>query len=358
MLNLNRKEKREYSIRSAIVAAFGGQDKLTGVEKEVHQELEKDFPQRTGGVLIPSDIFQMGRRRDLNVTTFGQGGAFVETAVEPDVIPLLRNQLCCQRLGCKVISGLKGNVSIPRATAAATASAQSEQGAVGTSTQAVDQILLSPHRVSASTPYSRQLVLQSSVDVESFLRDDLTKITATKIDSMILVGQGGAEAVGILNTTGIGSLIFGGTASWQEIVAFETALSNANALGVPGAKLGWIVSPNTKGRWKAIAKTGIGVTSVVPLFLWDESQNFNDGSNDGRVNGYRAADTNQVLNNLVFFGNWSEVVLAQFSDGMEIIVDPYSLAQEATIRVTVNTFIDVAVRHPASFCVSEDAGNQ
>ena len=35
-----------------------------------------------------------------------------------------------------------------------------------------------------------------------------------------------------------------------------------------------------------------------------------------------------------------------------------SQATDATVRVTVNTFGDVAVRHAASYCVSEDAGNQ
>ena len=180
------------------------------------------------------------------------------------------------------------------------------------------------------------------------------KVVAIKWDYLILQGQGGgSEPTGILNTTGIGSLVFGGTATWAEVVAFETALSLANAdLG----KMAYVTDPSVRGRWKAVAKTGVGVTSVVPIFLWEKG-GWGDGSNDGEVNGYRAAATNQILNHLVFFGNFEDVIHALWG-GYDVIVDPFTQATDGTNRVTVNTFGDVAVRHAASFCVSQDAGNQ
>ena len=292
----------------------------------------------------------------LNATTFGQGAAFIPTNVEPDVVPLLRNLSCCERSGVKTISGLHGSVAIPRQTGAATAYSLGEQAVAPASTQSLDQILLQPHRVTAVTQYSKQLVLQSSVDVDGFLRDDLMKVVATKWDYLILNGQGGAEPTGILNTTGIGSQIFGGTATWQEILQFEQSLASANALGVPGASVGWITSPSVKTRWKGIAKTGTGVSTTVPIFLWPEMPTSPDG--DGVVNGYRAAATNQILNNLVFFGNFSDAYLGMWGDGFDIVIDPYKLAEQATIRIIVNTFGDVAVRHAPSFCVSDDSGAQ
>jgi len=44
--------------------------------------------------------------------------------------------------------------------------------------------------------------------------------------------------------------------------------------------------------------------------------------------------------------------------GMDIIVDPYTSAQAATVNVTINTFADNAVRHAASFAWSADSGAQ
>jgi len=359
-MELSRKEKSQYSVRAAICSLMEhGQSSLSGLEKEVHDELQKEFPQRASGCLVPSALFEMRRnwRRDLNATTFGSGGALIPFEVpESEFVPILRNKLCCQRLGCRVLSGLKGGVGIPRQTGAAAVYSLPEQQAVTKSTQTLDQVVVNPHRVSAETDYSRQLVLQSSLNVESFIRDDLNAQVAVKVDALLLNGVGaGSEPTGVLNTTGIGSVNFGGAATWQEVLSFENALAKVNA---DQMKLGWITSPNVRNKWKAIAKTGVGVTSVVPIFLWPENSPYNDGSNDGVVNGYRAAATNQVLNDLVFFGNWDDVILAQFGDGLELIVNPYTRASEASVQIVVNSFWDIAVRRAASFCVSGDSGAQ
>ena len=85
---------------------------------------------------------------------------------------------------------------------------------------------------------------------------------------------------------------------------------------------------------------------------------FPDGSNDGIVAGYRAAASNQVLNNLVFFGNWADAVLCEFGAGKDITVDMFTLASSATVRIIINCWMDLAIRHAASFCVSADSGAQ
>ncbi len=351
--------QRNYSVGRGIQSCLLRRTNIPdGLEGEVHSEMEKrGLPKESGGFAVPFDALiskRMSRRqqRDLNVTTFGQGGATVATSILTPIIELLRNRMVCDRLGVQGMAGLEGNVAIPRQTGAATAYSLPEQTSLTKSTQALDQILLTPHRVGAYNDYSRQLLLQSSIDVENFLREDLMKVIAIRWDYLILQGQGGgSEPTGVLNTTGVGSLLFGGTATWAQAVAFETALSLANAdLG----NMAFVTDPAVRGRWKVIAKTGVGVTSVVPIFLWEKGA-WGDGSNDGEVSGYRAAATNQVLNHLVFFGNWEDVIHALWG-GYDVIVDPYTRAIDGTNRITVNTFGDVAVRHAASFCVSADTG--
>jgi hypothetical protein len=358
-LGLSRKEQGEYSVARAIQSCIVRKTQTPdGLEGEVHLEMQKrNVCSGASGFWVPPDALisrKMNRRqqRDLNVSTFGQGGATVQTSILTPIIELLRNRMVCDRLGVQGMAGLEGNVAIPRQSGAATAYSLPEQTTLTKSTQALDQIILTPHRVGAENNYSRQLLLQSSIDVENFLREDLMKVIAIKWDYLILQGQGGgSEPTGVLNTAGIGSLNFGGTATWAEVVAFETALSLANAdLG----NMAFVTTPGVRGRWKVIAKTGVGVTSVVPIFLWEKGA-WADGSNDGEVNGYRAAATNQVLNNLVFFGNWEDVIHAIWG-GYDVIVDPYTRASDGTNRVIVNTFGDVAVRHAASFCVSGDTG--
>jgi HK97 family phage major capsid protein len=328
--------------------------RLSGVEAEAHRAYEAKFHQRAEGFFIPPDVIVGTRagmhQRDMNVNTFGAGGAFVQTSIATPIIELLRNRMVCLRLGAQSLAGLVGNCAIPRQTGAGTAYSLAESATLTKSMQAIDQILLTPHRVGAYNEYSKQLLLQSSVDVENFIRDDLMKVVAIRWDSLMLIGSGSSsEPTGILHTTGVGSVNFGATATLAKVVSFETALAAANADAGPMA---YVVSPTVKAAWKTIPKIG----STMPIFIWEDGD-YGDGSNDGKVNSYRAASTNQIPNNQVFFGRFQDLIQAMWG-GYDVVVNPYSRDIDAMVRITVNTFGDIAVRHAASFAVSADSGAQ
>jgi len=44
--------------------------------------------------------------------------------------------------------------------------------------------------------------------------------------------------------------------------------------------------------------------------------------------------------------------------GIEILVDPFSLATTAEIRVRASLLADIQFRYPLAFCVSTDSGAQ
>jgi hypothetical protein len=67
--------------------------------------------------------------------------------------------------------------------------------------------------------------------------------------------------------------------------------------------------------------------------------------------------TGQIGDDIVAFGNWEDAILGMWG-GWDVVIDPYTSAQTATVNVTINAFIDTAVRHSASFAWSTDAGNQ
>jgi hypothetical protein len=357
---MNQKDRNRYSL-SRVLRSMDRREKLDGLELEMHDELSKKKlgNHSVEGVAIPFDVLGPRHTRDLSVGVFGQGGGTVQTSVPGTVIPVLRNKICAVRLGATVLTGLTSNLALPRQTGTTTTYSLPESATLTKSTPNFDQLVLSPHRIGATIDYSRQLILQSSVAVEDWLREDVLAQVGIKIDYLLMNGQGaGSEPLGVLNWPGIGSVNFGATATWTKILAFENALALANA-DVPGARLGWVTSPSTRNAWKSIAKTGTGVTSVVPIFLWsDEIDPWHDGSNDGAVNSYRAATTNQVINNSVTFGDWKELILGMWGSGLDLLVNPYSRDTDAVVRLTANAFVDVGIRHAQSFCVSSDAGNQ
>ena len=355
-IGLNEQEQKDYSIVRGIQSCLKRNVNIPdGLEGEVHKEMVK----RSAGVdyqgfVVPHDAKVRAKTRDLNVGTFAQGGATVQTSIVTPIIELLRNRMVTDKLGITVLSGLTGNVAIPRQTGAATAYALAETATLTKSTQALDQILLSPHRVGAWNDFSRQLLIQSSNDVENFIRDDLMKVIALKWDALILNGQGaGSEPLGLMNTPGVGSVTFGGTATFAKCVAFETALATLNA---DAGNMAYATTPAVRGAWKTIAAALSGATAVIngaQNAIWAPSGT----PGEGEVNGYRAIASNQIPNNAVVFGNWSEVIQGLYG-GYDVIVNPYSRDTDAAVRITINTFGDVALRHPASFCVSADAGNQ
>ena len=186
--------------------------------------------------------------------------------------------------------------------------------------------------------------------MENFIRDDLLKVVALKWDKLVLEGSGeGSEPTGILNTEAIGSVTFGGAPTWQKMLAFEKSLAVANA---DVGAMAYVTTPTTKTNLKAVPKVA---NSTFPIFIWEDGK-WADGSGDGTVNSYRAASTNQISGDAVVFGHWADAVLALFGTGVDLLVNPYSMDLEGKVRITLNSFIDVAVRHAASFVWSADSG--
>jgi hypothetical protein len=44
--------------------------------------------------------------------------------------------------------------------------------------------------------------------------------------------------------------------------------------------------------------------------------------------------------------------------GLEILVDPFSLALNAEVRVRVSALVDIGFRYALAFCASSDRGDQ
>lgn len=317
---------------------------LTGLEKEVSEATAERAGLDYEGAHIPLDVMLSdvnGNRRDLEAGDSAEGGYSVATDLG-GMIELLRNKSRVMQLGATQLTGLVGDLSLPRQDGAATASWVDEEGTVPDTDQTFGQLALNPKRLAARTAYSDRLLAQSSISVEQFVRNDIMQITAIELDRTSLHGSGASnQPLGLDGTSGINSVTFGAAPTWAKVVEFETDVEGAN--GDIGT-MAFLATPSVKGKWK----TTVRVSGTDSIFLMNDNN---------EANGYPFTVTNNITGNIVFFGVWSELIVATWG-AMSLITDPFTKAASGQRVITACSFHDIGVRQPSAFAVSTDAGNQ
>jgi HK97 family phage major capsid protein/HK97 family phage prohead protease len=334
-IGLSQKEARSFSFVRAIRALANPGDRAAqedaAFEREVSRAVEQATGQNARGILVPNDVM----RRDLTVATASGAGDLVFTDARPgSFIELLRNRMALNALGITTLSGLQGNVAIPRQTGASTAYWVSEGGSPTESQPTVDQVTLMPRTVGAYTDFTRRLMLQSSIDVEQMVRNELATVLALEIDRVGLYGLGNSgEPLGIKLTTGINTKDFAADSpTYAELVAMETEINADNAdIGA----MAYLTNATRTGAFKTTEKA-----SGTAQFVYEPG---------GTVNGYRLVTSNQVASGDVFFAVWNQLVLGLWSS-IDLTVDTTTLNTSGGVRVIALQDVDYAVRHPEAFC--------
>lgn len=312
---------------------------LTGAEAEFHAEAERRTGRKAQGVFMPMSVLET------RVNTTTSGNDLVPTDHRGDqFIGPLRNSLLARRLGVRVLAGLSGNVTIPKQATATSVGWVAENGAVSDTGITTDPVTLTPKHAGGVTEMSRQLIMQSSPDIEQLLRDDLAFQLAKAIDSALIVGGGSNEPTGVLSTGGVGTANLA-TLSWANVLGMVKTLEEANTLSPSTA---WLGSPAVKAKLASTLKA-----SGIAGYLLE----------GGRMAELPAYFTNQVPLNTVpnpdtlrlVLGDWAQVMLGIWSE-VDILVNPFDSTAYARGGVLVRAMstVDIAVRHPTAFVHAAD----
>ncbi|MGA7887616.1 MAG: phage major capsid protein [Acidobacteriaceae bacterium] len=346
------------------------------MEREFSEELKKRLKISTEGPLIP-DFLSM---RALGTQGIGSGSgqlavtseaAAVETITRPEVIELLRNRPRVEQLGARRLGGLQGVVRLPRQSGAGTAQWVTEGAAVSPADLAMDYVSVTPHRISAQTAWTVELLAETSPDVEGLARADQDKIILLALDLAAIEGSGtSGQPTGLMNITGLTLLSPNGTAFtdggqplvFTDVLAFEKTVAAANA---DVATCGFMFTPEVRAQLKATPKYAVtsgGTTVAVAEMIWPDSAKDPLGLEQGPL-GYKAGVTNQLPKNgtkggvtgsilhTAIFGDWSQLILADWG-AREIVVDPYTQAASGAIVVTQRSLHDIACRHIVAFAAN------
>ncbi len=351
-IGLSAKEVKQFNLLRGIHALANPNDanarRAAEFEFECSQAVAQKMGRSAGGIYLPSDV----QRRDLTVGTNSAGGYTVATELR-GFIDILRNAMVIDKAGAQFMSGLVGNIAIPKQSGAGTAYWVAENGAPTESAQTLAQVTMSPKTVGAYTDISRQLILQSSIDVQNFVTRDLATVIGLAIQQAAINGAGSSnEPTGLI--TALTPSVVGGdnglAPTWAHIVGLESAVASNNA---DVGTLAYLTNAKVRGKLKLTEK--FSTTNGSPVWA--------DGALP--LNGYAGFVTNAVPSNItkgtstsvasaIIFGNFADLLIGLWG-ATDILVDPYTGGAAGTVRVRVLQSCDIAIRHSESFASMEDA---
>ena len=344
---LEQDAQRSFSIVKFLREASEG--KLTGLEADVAEMGAKEY-ERLGltkkGFVLPSAALRASAGQ--NYTTNADGG-YAKSEMAPRYIDGLKERMAVVKLGATVLSDLVGSLPLVGA-GSMTAQWLAEGASASVSKSTFARVTMTPHRNAIIGAFSKDLLRQTSIDVEQIVWNKIQQAHAELLESAAIAGTGSSnQPTGILSTSGIGSVAIGtngGPITWAKVVELETKVNAAN--GNRG-KLAYLTNAKVIGDLKTIERA-----SNTARFLLEGD----------RLNGYPIEWTNLVPSNLtkgtstskcsaMVFGNFEDLYIGHWG-GIDVVVDPFTLAENGDVRIVLNSWDDCVVAEPKSFAAVVD----
>ncbi len=313
---------------------------VTGALAEFQAESKRNgIEARSGGILVPTSIFE----KRATMTTTGAAAVVPDDFKATEFIGLLRNSLIVRSLGARVLTGLRGDTVLPKATGSSTAYWVNEGESLTESGTTYGSIKLEPRTVGALTAFSRNLALQSNPSIEALLRDDVSAVVGLAVDKALLHGTAIAkQPTGVLNVVGVQTASLA-TLTWANIVALLEKLGLEN------------VTPNaivTHAKVATKLQTTLVAASAGSEFL---------------MQGRKVADLPAYLTNQLdakagapatgrlIAGDFSQLVIGEWG-ATEILANPYAAGyyEKGDVQLRILHTMDAVVRHPKAFVVADD----
>lgn len=277
-------------------------------------EMRKSGLSYSGQIQLPVE-----ERGDAVAATVATDGKEIVATDKLNILSPLMGKSILAEAGATFLTGLVGNISIPNYTGS-TCGWKGELEAADNGKGTFGSVELSPKRLTAYIDISKQFLTQDSVGAEEMLRADIVNSLVAKLEQTIFGDAAGdnTKPAGIFNSAEVVA------PSYQGVCNAEAAVTDYS-----GEKR-FVMSPTAKSAFKQA--TISGTKSDLRLLL-----------EDGEVDGYPVSDSSNVVAGGYAFGDFSELVVAQWG-GIDIVVDPYTLATKNAIRLVINAYFDAKVR--------------
>lgn len=321
-------EKTNFSLLQAIRSVVNGGRFEGDYADEVRAIADKSGMGYTGQIQMKASAPE---RRNLDgiltaghnftASTYNGGLEMVREDVLP-IIDALYNFTVLQRAGANFYNGLVGNAKIPTMSKIAFGF-KAENAAADNVTPTMGKASLTPQRLTGYIYISKQLINQTSQDIEANIRLSIAKAIAEAFEKAVL-GYGSSPHNGIMN---------GATGVAEASLTYDTVLGLAEAVYTGNMRPTFVVNPGAARVLKQKARLSYGHYAIMEGGLVDDEPTFITNSLVGAASGTTGA---------IACADFSRLHVGTWGDLLDITVDPLSRADYGEIKLTLNYYCDWA----------------
>ena len=341
-----------------------------GFEREISDELATKTGRAVQGILLPDFVRSAANVSDGGLTLgtpaydtdtgsggiSGIGGAgknlvatlllagrFIDALV---VALVLREQL-----GAEVLTGLVGNIAIPKGGSISGGWISQEGDNASKKNPTFGQITATPHTYGAYVDITRKLLIQSSLDVQAKVLEWLMYACANGLETAAFQGTGSSgQPTGLCTALNSGATAWSNTPSFDKLINLIAATKTANSYR-PSMKF-----VGNTGVWAALAKTRDfeiltdGANTPKNVAAIGGSVRLLDTATD-RVIGRQFVEANLMPSAKLLFGDFTQLTVCLWS-GTDIVVDPYANDTNGGLRIVALQDSDILIKRPESFALA------
>lgn len=337
-----------------------------GFEREVSDELKAKTGRAVQGILLPDFV---GNRAAANpsdgaltlgtpaydtdtaaggITGIGGAGKnLIETLLLSGqfIDALVATLVLREQLGAEVLTGLVGNIAIPKG-GSISGGWVAEGSNAAKKNPTFGQITATPHTYGAYVDITRKLLLQSSVNVQAKVLEWLMYACAAGIETAAFQGAGTNGAPTGL-CTALAGTAWSNAPTFDKIVDLIAATKTANSYK-PSMKF-----VGNAGVWAKLAKTRDyevltdGATAPKNVGAIGGSVRLLDTATN-KVIGRDFVEANLMPDAKLLFGDFTQLSVCLWS-GTDIIVDPYANDTNGGLRLVALQDSDILIKRPESF---------
>lgn len=220
-------------------------------------------------------------------------------------------------LGVTIYNGLPAGDFKVSAMGKGSAAWADETGTAAESKNTFSHVTLQPKRISAQLSYSKQFLAQDTIGAEAAIRRDIYNALVAQIQTTML----SADSAGTNKPAGIfNGVTAKNISSYAELCDVEATVDDSNVKG----ERKYLMSNKAKAILRCMPKSSLTTELVL------------DGND---IDGTPVIANSDVPTTQYAYGDFSNIVMGTWGN-VDLIVDPYTLAAENSVRIVVNAFVD------------------